>query len=300
MKKQKFSGFTIIELLLVISIIGLLSSIVMVSLKGARESAKLASAKLFSANIKHALGAYILGEWNFDDGNPTIATDSSGNGLNAIIVGYSVDNNSFEKKGITTSGGAGPLKYIGGLSVPSGKYDIKSGSITIESWLKPLTTGNLNFAFASRHNPSWTVLDWHFGYNSVDKIAGGVTRDIGGMPNVCWLAYNVSDLTGDKVIAANKWNHVALTYQALTGELNIYINGKKAGQTAACGPGNIINSAGFLFSAAATYDTNISVDQIRIYDSSLNLSQIQQNYARGLIKISIEEFTGKKQFVKAY
>ncbi|MDO8436136.1 MAG: type II secretion system protein, partial [bacterium] len=58
-KKKK--AFTLIELLVVIAIIGLLASIILVSLKGTREKARIAKSLDFSQRINHALGAYAVG-----------------------------------------------------------------------------------------------------------------------------------------------------------------------------------------------------------------------------------------------
>ena len=85
MKKQK--AFTLIELLVVLAVIGLLASIVLVSLKGTRERARIANALQFSAQVHHALGAYASGVWDFNEGSGATTRDSSSNGNDGIIYG---------------------------------------------------------------------------------------------------------------------------------------------------------------------------------------------------------------------
>ena len=70
MKKR---GFTLVELLVVISIISFLSSIVLASLNTAREKGRLGAAMQFSAQLQHQQGK--MGYWSFNNGN---TNDESG------------------------------------------------------------------------------------------------------------------------------------------------------------------------------------------------------------------------------
>ncbi len=89
MKNKK--AFTLIELLVVIAIVGLISSIVLVNLKGTREKARIAKALDFSHTIQHTLGAYAVGIWRFEEIGDT-ALDSSGYGNHGTITGATHTN----------------------------------------------------------------------------------------------------------------------------------------------------------------------------------------------------------------
>ena len=86
-KRNYLTGFTLIELLVVISILGVLSSIILVSFGGQKDKARLAKAQQFDAQINHALGAYAVGIWRFEEGSGTNLYDASGFDNDGMFIG---------------------------------------------------------------------------------------------------------------------------------------------------------------------------------------------------------------------
>jgi len=76
MKKQFEKGFTLVELLVVIAIIGILASVVFVSLDGARERARVASLQSTLASATIIAGLCVSDGGNIQ--NPTSVTTGGG------------------------------------------------------------------------------------------------------------------------------------------------------------------------------------------------------------------------------
>jgi len=81
--KIKKSGFTLIELLVVMAVIGILSSIILISLNRARSSASFARAKLEFKSLSTAIQFYIEDHEDF----PPDANRSLPSGLEVYLAG---------------------------------------------------------------------------------------------------------------------------------------------------------------------------------------------------------------------
>jgi len=274
------AGFTLIELLVVISIIGLLSSIVLVGTKGAREKAGVAKVLQFSASVHHTLGAYMVGEWKFEEGeNGTCqpsgdVCDTSGNGNNGTWHGtgdYWKPNDDISQLG--TAGefnGVDDYIEVPPVADQTG-YDISfdmTDEITIELWMK--ATNSLSALQFLIHKPSrfWIVIN----EGSLFFVLDGV------------------DSLSSSDINLNEWHHIVGTYdknKTQDNNMKLYIDANRVDSKNNTDEIDVgieyfpltIGSAAF-----ASNFFNGLLDNIRIYDEALTSAQIRKLYVEGAKK----------------
>lgn len=273
---KKGEGFTLIELLVVISIIGLLSSIVLVATKGARGKARIAAGLQFSASIHHALGAYIVGEWKFEEGDDNTCglgdyndfCDTSGNENHGQNVGdiSRPPNSEIPQLGRYGKFGAGDEVKI--QNSDSLEEIISNQKVTVELWLYPEDLSNDDY-----------FVYWEYNFALVYNSNNNVIKF--GLRAATPAATPVDPSTSSSLnpLKINKWHHIVGTYNG--SEIKIFVNGKQSGDTADITGASFSLHAGFLHLGE---EHSGFIDEVRIYSKGLTPAQIQKLYAEGARK----------------
>lgn len=215
MKKR---GFTLVELLVVISIISFLSSIVLASLNTAREKGRLGAAMQFSAQLQHQQGK--MGYWSFNNGN---TNDESGFNNNAISSGVTYSNDTFNKNGQSASfNGISSYVMVDG-SNNNFNFD-NNTSFTLAAWIKT-TDGNGYRRIISKG---------HMAPNP------GYLLQLEAPSNISQLALGTESTyfrVSSSKLNDGKWHHVAEVVNRKDHTITAYVDGQVAP------PSNLIDSS---------------------------------------------------------
>lgn len=268
--KQK--GFTLIEILVVIAIIGLLASIILVSLKEVRERARIAKGLNFAAQIHHALGAYAVGIWDFNEGSGNEVKDTSGNDNNGTIYGAGWTDDTPNNEGYALEFSRAESDWV----QIDGDIVLEDGAMTLSLWFKT-PDKNVNQYIADNREAGWHASQWWF----IKNYSGGNCAADPG--NICFE---------DRVWAkgsdwrVNEWTHIVVIDDTSTAKM--YINGKLVGT----GSGQV-TTIGTKLRFGTRWDNSGylqgTIDDARVFDEALTSAQIKKLYVEGLERHKLVE-----------
>jgi len=282
MKHEKQS-FTLIEILIVIVIIGILSSFIFFTINDSVEKAQITKSKMFSESIRNNLFLNLVSEWTFDNGSG--------------IVEYTKILDTWSSNNATEIGGDPQFKTksecVTGTCVEFDGNDWiyfnndqglnpKTHNWSLSIWIKTNQTsasngGYIRLAGKCCSYPYWLIRHHS---NSTPAPVLQIVDASGHSASVnCDSAYNVSD---------NKWHFLYYVYNKTTGETYIYIDGKKNCYRNWGNEGVIMGDINALKEFKIVNVNHSSeiytglIDTISIFSDALSESKIKQNYLAGL------------------
>lgn len=204
----KSSGFTIVELLIVIVVIAVLASITVVAFNGIQERARIAGGLSFERQLHSKYGAAATGDWSFDECSGNTAKNSGGSQAADSIVGtthtWITD---------TATGRGCALRMNGATRVETGAalggtYYVKAAWIRVasnQSCVNIISRGVTNGADA----PFWLT---------GCRLTAGLQGNYEAVQDAA------------TVMNDGKWHYVAVIWE--DGNLTLYTDGKRVASTA--------------------------------------------------------------------
>jgi len=266
-------AFTLIELLVVIAIIGILSGLIVVSMNGVTDKAKIAKSQVFSNSLKNALMANLVSEWKFDGST----VDGGSATVNDLLDTWSNTNNGTIVNAPTIKTGSncvsGSCLSFDGINdyIDLGSNSSTSLSLpiaTISIWIKPTNRIN-NQEIISKHlSDNSASVKLQFNGNNYLQM---YTLSGGGNDNAPTI-----------LITDSNWHQIVI----VLGDNGAkgYLDGiEKYNQPTLLRGLDIAPASNVWFGArppgaiAGTF-YNGYMDEVRIYSTSISTSQIKEQY----------------------
>jgi prepilin-type N-terminal cleavage/methylation domain-containing protein len=272
--KHVKQSFTLVEILVVIVIIGILSSFIFFTINDSVDKANIAKSKMFSESIRNNLLLNLVSEWTFDTGTTTAGNTATNNDVkdawgsnNGTIVGDPIirgENDCISGKCLDFNGddyiytphieATNAITVCGWANFSSGTYSTIMGNWQDggdgDSWLLVTYDTEINFFIRKSDNAS---------------------------------GYHIAELTSPQY---NEWNHYCGIFN--NGYIAIYKNGEIA---------NKDSNVGFTELYQNDYEIWIGrygdtrymkgkLDELQIYDSVVSDAEIKQIYLSKLNNFS--------------
>ena len=284
----RVAAFTLIELLVVIAIIGILSGLIITTMSGATESARIAKLKVYSNSVRDILGANLISEWNFDE-------------LSAATEGASIKDSWGGNTGTLYTGTDGLNKFKAGTECVSGNCLYFDGSNDYINCGNNVSLGSNSFTFSvwaktSRNNSVQTAVQRTVGITGYELQ---IQLPRASTANALFIVTTSSYPTGfvyryvdpnnsNSNTTDNKWHqYVGVCDRSQHKAPDIYFDGVLSGGSYYGYCDQVIDNipaGAFTIGGTASYFQGY-IDDVRVYGAAISAMQIRENYLAGLNKL---------------
>ncbi len=266
---MKSKGFTLLELLIVIAIVGILSSVTIIAFPSYTQKARIANTLKFSDNLRGSLQQDMVAWWSFDETSGTVANDTWWNKFNGTVIGATwvegIKNNALSFDGVDD--------YV---AIPNPALSNYSG-LTLSVWIKPFSDGTYGGIINKYYYPgSCSRREFLLRRESSNRIGFWMGYNNGAS------AYVLSTPTTNLVLAKNGWTHIVATWSSALNTMKIYLNGKAVASYTSALAWTTNTTCSIEIGRYSTQYFNGAIDDAQIYSSALPVAVIDQLYAQGL------------------
>ena len=255
-----------IELLVVISIIALLSSVVLSSLNSARAKARVSAGKQFSSQVDRVAGDMADAIIDFNECSGLSAVNTARSGNNAVLTSASWSPDTSVSFGCSLSAGSAAHAYLSSASVAS----YVNAPFTISIWVKQSVN-------QTRAGIVSTAQYQNGGYMLAVGTSASNARpafEINGSGTSCLIE-------APKDMPLGEWVNLVGVYTGST--LYLYQNGSQVA-TGAC---SSIAANTYGLTMGRTYQGGWGIftgliDSVHVFSKTLTASEVRESYLAGI------------------